>query len=140
MNSEKKKQKIVIDTNILISSLIFPGKVVVKIFDKIIDGEILLGISEEIISEFIRVCVYKFEYDPEKAVKIADKIRQISKIVPPLKKINIIRKDEANNKILECAVAFDADYIISGDNHLLELKKYKNIKILTPSEFITKAF
>ena len=86
MNSEKKKQKIIIDTNILISSLIFPGKVVVKIFDKIIDVEILLGISEEIIIEFVRVCVYKFEYDPEKAVRTADKIRQISKIVYPLEK------------------------------------------------------
>ncbi len=137
MNSEKNKKikKVVVDTNILISSLIFPGRVVVEIFDEIIDGQIMLGISEDIIREFIRVCVYKFEYDPEKTVKIAEIIRRISKIITPSKKFNVIT-DEADNRILECAVAFDADYIISGDKHLLKLKKYKNIKILSPYEFI----
>lgn len=121
MNSEKKKKikKVVVDTNILISSFVFPGRIVVGIFDKIIDGKIMLGVSEDIIKEFIKVCIYKFEFAPEKTVKIAEMIRKISAIVTPYGRINIIR-DDADNRILECAAAFNADYIIFGDKHLLK--------------------
>jgi len=130
-----KKIKITVDTNILISVFVYPGTTVVRIFDEVFDGKILLGLSDEILREFTGVCVRKFDYDAETAVKYSDLIRRHSVIVYPAETVSII-KDEPDNRILECADEFKADYIISGDRHLLDVKKYKSIKIITPSEFI----
>ena len=130
-------KKISVDTNILISIFVFPGTTVINILEKVMDGELILGISDEILREFIGVCVRKFNYEPEEAVNMADKIREISITVYPQKRINII-KDEPDNRILECAEAFGADCIISGDRHLLSIKKFRGIEILTPAEFIIK--
>jgi len=130
-------KKITVDTNILISIFVFPGTTVIKILDKIMDGTLILGISDEILKEFIGVCVRKFNYEPEEAVNMADKIREISITVYPQKKINVI-KDEPDNRVLECAVAFGAGCIISGDKHILNVKKFRGIQILTPAGFIIK--
>lgn len=47
------------------------------------------------------------------------------------------KNDPSDNRILECAITAEADYIVTGDkNHLLPLKRYKNIRILSPSEFL----
>jgi len=132
---KEKKPKITVDTNILISAFVYPGTTVIKIFDGIFGGSIKLGLSDEILREFTGVCVRKFDYDPEDAVKLADMIRQQSEIVYPEQKISVI-SDEPDNRILECAVKFGADYIISGDRHILSVVKYKGIKILSPAEFI----
>jgi len=56
--------------------------------------------------------------------------------VVPRTKINWVKADKNDNKIIECAAEGRADYIVSGDLHLLELKEYKGIKILTPSEML----
>lgn len=130
-----KKLKITVDTNILISAFVFPGATVVKLFDDFLDGRAILGISDDILREFTGVCVRKYNYDPEDAVKIADIIRQCSIVVRPDKTVSII-SDEPDNRILECAEKFGADYIVSGDSHLKVLKKYKSIPIITPADYL----
>jgi hypothetical protein len=56
----------------------------------------------------------------------------------PKEKIAIIRDDPADNKVLECAIAAGAKFIITGDKHLLKLKKFKGISIITAKEFLQK--
>jgi predicted nucleic acid-binding protein len=51
-----------------------------------------------------------------------------------------VKADKDDNKIIEAAVEAKADFIISGDKHLLEMKKYQRIKIVSPSQFLTKYF
>jgi len=68
--------------------------------------------------------------------RTVEKIISISKIVEPLEKINIIKEDPDDNKILECAKSGKVDFIVSSDNHLLKLKEFENIKIITPTTFI----
>jgi putative PIN family toxin of toxin-antitoxin system len=130
-----KVQRITVDTNILISAFVYPGTTVIKIFDYIFDGRIKLGLSDEILREFTGVCVRKFDYEAETAVKYADLIRRYCVIVYPKQKLNII-KDEPDNRILECAEEFKADFIISGDKHILDVKKFKGIKMLKPADYI----
>lgn len=130
-----KVQRITVDTNILISAFVYPGTTVIKIFDYIFDGRIRLGLSDEILREFTGVCVRKFDYEAETAVKYADLIRRYCVIVYPKQKLNII-KDEPDNRILECAEEFKADFIISGDKHILDVKKFKGIKMLKPADYI----
>ncbi|MBU0930345.1 MAG: putative toxin-antitoxin system toxin component, PIN family [Nanoarchaeota archaeon] len=131
--------KITVDTNVLISSTFWNGN-----SDKIIklaeNNKIELILSEEIIEEFIKVLNYKEIQEKIKDKNLemkrsVEKIVSISKIVIPKLKINI-SEDSDDNKILECAVEGKADYIISQDNHLLKLKEYNKIKILTPKEFL----
>jgi len=52
----------------------------------------------------------------------------------------VIKEDPADNKFLECALAADAKYIVSGDRHLLSLKTFKSIRILPPTEFLKVKF
>lgn len=52
--------------------------------------------------------------------------------------LNVIKDDPTDNIFLNCAVDGKADYLISGDAHLLNIKKYKRIKILTAKEFLEK--
>jgi len=131
--------KITVDTNVLISSTFWNGNSD-KIINLVENNKIELILSEEIIEEFIKVLNYKEIQEKIKDKNLemkrsVEKIVSISKIVIPKLKINI-SEDSDDNKILECAVEGKADYIISQDNHLLKLKEYNKIKILTPKEFL----
>lgn len=139
MSIEKnaKKLKVTVDTNILVSAFVFPGSTVIRIFDDVFDDFVELGLSDDILREFSGICVRKFDYEPEEAVKKADMVRHISKMVYPEQKVNVI-KDEPDNRILECADKFRADYIISGDKHLLQLQKYKGVLIITPADYLRR--
>ncbi len=56
------------------------------------------------------------------------------------KNIDVITKDRSDNRILECAVEGCADFVISGDEHLLELKEFRGIEILEPNVFLKRYF
>ena len=133
------KRRIVVDTNILVSAYVFPGSIISELFERIISGEFILGISEEIIAEFKSVLMNKFRLPEKMALEYIDIIKGNSSSVKPDKTISVI-KDKQDNRILECAVKFKADYIISGDSHLLKLKKYGKIKIIKASDFAKKYF
>ncbi|MDP3012850.1 MAG: putative toxin-antitoxin system toxin component, PIN family, partial [Candidatus Subteraquimicrobiales bacterium] len=64
------------------------------------------------------------------------KLVERAEIVNPPQRLKIISEDDADNRVLECALAHSADYIISGDFHLLNLGDYKGIDILSPDEFL----
>lgn len=77
----------------------------------------------------------KSEYSQRKINQVVRDIKGSSQIVKPMKKVHVVRH-ESDNKIIECAVEGKCEVIITGDKDLLVLKKYKKIKILTPSEFL----
>ncbi|HAW60466.1 MAG TPA: putative toxin-antitoxin system toxin component, PIN family, partial [Actinobacteria bacterium] len=64
------------------------------------------------------------------------RITSISAIVDPSEKLSVIKEDESDNRILECAIAAKADFVISGDRHLQALKESRSIKIVSASEFL----
>ena len=74
------------------------------------------------------------EYTIEKAIA---KIALISTLIEPNININKIKEDLADNRVLECAISCKADFIVSGDKHLLNLKEYEGIKIIKAAEFIS---
>lgn len=128
--------KVVLDTNILISAVVFGGKPR-EILKQAIEGKIRLAVSEPIIKEIREVLGRdKFGYPASMIHFIIGELESIAEFVEPQKKIEIIKKDVEDNRILECAVVFGADVIISGDNHLLELKIYNGIKIIRASDFL----
>lgn len=131
--------KIVCDTNILISAYVFPGGTTDEILNLARLGDITLYLSPDIISEFKSVLVRKFKYSPEEAGVFIGRVLAISTLVYPSERLGIVERVDADNRILECAVASGADYLITGDKRdLLPLKSIGSCKIIKPREFLQK--
>ncbi len=130
--------KVVLDTNIIISSLWGgnPGRII-KYWEK---GKILLIVSQPILDEYFEVLNrFNLNEDEIEDTTILFSNPNRTLIVSPKLKIHLIHKDPADNKFLECAFEGKAAYIISGDTHLLELQSYKNIKIVSARDFVNSA-
>ena len=128
--------RIVLDTNVLISALLFGGNPR-EILDRVIRGEIVLCLSESITSELAKVLQRsKFGFSHTIVNQIVTELSAISELVLPTKMIQEIKADETDNRVLECASEARADYIVSGDVHLLELKKFGSIQIVNPQKFL----
>jgi len=129
-------KKIVVDTNILISALGWDGPQR-KLYRLCLRGNFELCLSRSILHELVRVMGYsKFKFTKEETASFLNSILEIATILNPRKKLRIIKEDPPNNRVLECAVEVGANAIISGDNHLLQLKEFKGIKILSAAEFL----
>jgi putative PIN family toxin of toxin-antitoxin system len=136
MPIENKKPKVVIDTNVFISGLNFTGKPH-EILELFINNEIEVFISSFILYEIEKILRKKFEWDREQVERVLNRIKGKALQVKPKTKISVVKGKEDDNRILECAVEAGAQYIISGDKrHLLPLKEYQGIKILSPSDFL----
>ena len=128
--------KVVLDTNVIISAIIFGGKPR-TVLEGAIKGKFRLCISGEILNELNKVLKRpKFDFPLEIIQSITNELLLISNLTIPLEKITVIEADPADNMILECAKEANADYIVTGDYHLLKLESFKNIRIVTPSQFI----
>lgn len=127
--------KVVLDTNVYISAILFGGKPeVIRKLSK--EGKIEILISEAIISEIAEVLRRKFDWASWQISQVVDEIRKAATLTIPRQSIILI-DDDADNRILECAFEGSARYVVSGDRrHLLPLKEYRGIRILTPDEFL----
>ena len=122
--------RVTTDTNVLVSATITEGNEF-KLLRLAKEGKIKLILSLGILHEFREVISRpKFNYPTNFVNDEVKKILEISEIFLTKTKLNLIKEDLEDNKILECAEAGKVDYIISGDDHLLSLKKYKGIKIV----------
>jgi len=128
--------KVVLDTNIIISAVLFGGRPR-ELLKQVIEGKIIMGISLPIIEEVKDVLSRdKFNYPAHMRQFVISQLEEIATLVEPTVFIGIIEKDDDDNRILECAVEFGANCIISGDSHLLELKNYNDIEVVSASIFL----
>lgn len=128
--------KVVLDTNIFISGIFWTGNSnkIIQIWK---EGKFSLITSSELLTEFIETLKnFKIQL-PENIIKgWIELIVRNSSIVEPVDKLNIVKGDPKDNMFLEAAIEGEANYIITQDNHLIRLKSFKNVKILTPEEFL----
>jgi putative PIN family toxin of toxin-antitoxin system len=126
----------VFDTNVLISAFISKGAPY-RAMISVMDGRVKLKISTEIFEEFRKVISRKkFGFSKEMIERMELTVLNASEMEYPKEKIHAIKEDPQDNKILECAVASNADYIVSGDPHLLKLRFWKDIQIININEFL----
>jgi len=132
------KTKVVIDTNVLIFSLLKPESKARDIYRLILKGEIKLYISLDTLNELKRVLEYpKFKIEGLQKEAFLKNLLRVVNFVHPKQKIVVIKKDSPDNRFLECAVEAKVDYLVSGDKkHLLPLKNFQGIRILNPDEFL----
>jgi putative PIN family toxin of toxin-antitoxin system len=131
-----ERTRVVLDTNILISAIVFGG-LPRKILEMVIVGSVNCSLSFAILDELRDVLQRsKFGFSPQQAATVIDELQDICEILNPPRRIRTIKADPDDNRILECAVEAQAMCIISGDNHLLELGKYREIHIYSPADFL----
>jgi putative PIN family toxin of toxin-antitoxin system len=134
---EKQVKRVVLDTNVLISALLFRGRLpkIVGLWQK---GKIIPVISKETFSELMTVLEYpKFSLTQEETDSIIKyEILPYFEIVEVVKDVKGICRDPEDDKFISCAISASADYIVSGDKDLIDLKQYKSIKIIKASEIL----
>jgi len=133
--------KVVIDTNQFVSSLISKQGKPAQLVDLWRQQHFILVTSPEIIVEIKKVLEYphiiqKYKLNKEDIQSLLILIEHEAVIVPGLPVINVIKDDPDDNKFLACALAAQAEYIVTGDQHLLSLGRYESILIVTVKDFL----
>jgi len=131
--------KVAIDTNVLISAVLFKGEPA-KLLELWKKSDLKFLISRQVLKEYIKVLSYpKFRLSDEEIKYILEE--ELLPFVDPVNvvsKVDIIKEDSDDNKFIALAIDGNADYIISGDVHLLRLKKFKGIDIVSVKEFLSQ--
>ena len=128
--------KVTVDTNFLISATQWDYSVAHKLLKKFIFSDAEIFTTQDILDETSKVLERDFEYSKDEAKNIIEKILLFAKLIKPKQKIDIIKDDPDDNKVIECAVESSSDYVVTYDRHLLRLKLYKGIKIIRPEEIL----
>ena len=125
----------IIDTNVFVSGIFWEGNFCSQIIDKWKNKKFELVSSVEIIDEFVETLKnFKIQMPDEMIEEWRNLIIESSVIINPKIKLNVIKEDPDDNKFLEAGISGNADLIISQDKHLLKLKEYQGIKIVSPEE------
>ncbi|MBI4277857.1 MAG: putative toxin-antitoxin system toxin component, PIN family [Armatimonadetes bacterium] len=123
--------RVVPDTNVLVSAIVFggpPGRLI----ELAAEGHIQLVLSPPLIDELREVLRRKFGFSDAAAHQAETLLRRISTVVEPQQEVAVISEDPEDNRVLEAALAGDADVVVSGDRHLLDVNTFGDIPILSP--------
>jgi len=129
--------RVVIDTNVLISAIFWTGKPK-QILNKVRREEIIFLTSEFILGELKKVLARgnkPFKLSEEEAERVVTAMRGIALVVNIDTQLSVCQ-DEDDNRVLECAIDGNADCIITGDSHLLQLGSFQKIEIITVADFL----
>ena len=129
------------DANVFVSAVLKPQSDLARIFDLVKAGKVKLIISSDILSEIRGVLLYpklrkRHRRTPKKIDDFLKKTVRVSIITSGKMKVEAIKDDPEDNKYLAAAAEGKADFIISGDHHLIELGIFQGIRILSPSMFL----
>ncbi len=127
--------KVVFDTNVLVSALVFPGGRGEEALRRIVDERDELVLSRPILDELLGVLARKFSRDAESLAHVAVFLGDLATITKPGRRLKVL-KDAADNRILECAVAGRAEVIVTGDQALLALVEYRGVRILSLRDYL----
>ena len=128
--------KLVLDSNVFVSSFYYAGNPR-KVFDRVIDGLDELFITDDILAEIVSVMSRKkFNSDHDEIKAYINIIESYAIKLPARNTLENVSRDHDDNKILQCGLDGNVDYIITGDNDLLVLHEYDNIKIIKPKDYL----
>ncbi len=127
--------KVVFDTNIFISAFVVPGSLGERAFLCAQQRRFDLCTSVSILTETAQKLREKFDQNDEDITGALKLISRASTVYKPRVTVNVLA-DVPDNRILECAVSAGADLIVTGDRHLLKLKKYQNIPIVRLADLL----
>lgn len=127
--------RVVFDTNIFVSALVFPGGRAEAAMHRILDGQDELLLSPPILDEVLRILAEKFSRDKEELSRVAVLLGDIAEVVRPKRSIHVLA-DEPDNRILECAVSGRADRIVTGDKGMFALGAFQGIPVVPLASYL----
>lgn len=130
-------RQVVFDTNIYISAFITPGGRGEEAYQQAMAGGIQLFSSVPILTEMAEKLQGKFRWEAERVKAAVRHVAAVATVLKPDKRLAVLA-DDPDNRILECAVAASAETIVTGDRHLLDLKTYEGIEIVTLAVFLER--
>lgn len=139
--------RIVLDTNVLVSAVLNPRGKPALLLKLVLGGVVDLVISPAMIEEIERVFQYpkllkllrKNGVTPEEVGSLINQLSTTAVITEGKLLLDVIKDDPSDNLVLACAVEGKADFIVSGDDHLKDLKTFEGIEILAPATFLKLA-
>jgi uncharacterized protein len=129
--------RVCVDTNIVVSAAFNPYGPPGRVMRLVTGGVVFCFVSSEILSEmhdvFFREGVRQRIKDPQ---MILSSFLSFCSLVDITERVSVVLNDPSDNKFIECAIAAKADFIVSGDDHLLALRKFRGIRIVDSQEFL----
>lgn len=129
--------RVVFDSNIYISALTLPGGQAEKALFRILDGADTLLISKPILDEVLSILARKFSHDRDELSHVAVTLTEMAEVVKPGHTIKVLA-DDPDNRILECAEEGAADYIVTGNKAMLNLKQHRGVRIIRLREYLSE--
>ena len=127
--------RVVAGSNIFISAFLRGGKPL-ELLELARARQIELAVSTAILEETARVLAAKFKVPEDDILAFYEELRGFTRRVAPTETLDAVPGDETDNKIVECAVAADADAVVTGDAHLLSIGTFRGIRIQRVAEFL----
>lgn len=133
--------RVVLDANVFVSAILSPKGATGTVLRAWRDGRFLLVISPAILNEIGRVLAYpkikkRHGWNPSMIQYFLDHVEAVGILTFPDVTLTVIQQDLSDNRYFECAVEGEADVIVSGDHHLLDLGMYDGIPIITVNTFV----
>jgi len=128
--------RVVFDTNVLVSALVFPGGRGDEALQRILEERDELFISKPILDELLGVLARKFARDAEELSRVAVLLGEIATVVKPAARRVKVLRDAPDNRILECAIAGGAEVIVTGDAALLALGEHAGVRIVRLADYL----
>lgn len=130
----------VLDTNVLVSTLILPNSLPARLLRRALAREFILILSEAILQELVQVLarpkmVHRYAMTPERAGAFEAVLRDVALLVPGTVRVEAVPGDANDNHVVASAVEGRAGFIVSGDEHLRSLGQYQFIRIVSPAQF-----
>jgi putative PIN family toxin of toxin-antitoxin system len=132
------KLRVVLDSNVIISGFLFggpPGRVLECALGDFVQAYTSLSILDEVRDVLQRP---KFGLSSDQALTLIEELHDLSEVVTPHRRVRTITADPDDNAILECAQEANANLVVSGDSHLLDLEHWRGIDILSPANAIKR--
>ena len=127
--------RVVFDSNIVISALVFPGRSAERAMFRVIEGVDRLLIYRPILDEVLAVLARKFARESEELARVAVVLTDIAELVTPTKTIHVL-KDDPDNRVLECAAGGHAEVLVTGDRAMLDLRFYGKVRIVSLRSYL----
>jgi len=133
--------RIVLDANVFVNALISGRGAPARLLAHWQEGKVDVVVSPTILQELARVLHYpklqqRYHLPEEKIQRLLQLLRRQAIVVAPSEEVTVIGRDPSDNRYLECALAGDARFVVSGDQRLLELEEYQGVQVLTPAGFL----
>jgi putative PIN family toxin of toxin-antitoxin system len=129
--------RVVIDTNVILSAVL--GGTLKAILDHWQNERFILVVTDEIVREYLDVLQRpKFGLRGDVIDNIATFVFQFAEFVVPIEHVQVVKADPKDDKFLDAVMVGKVDVLVSGDKHLLDLKEYVGVPIITPREFLKR--